>query len=125
MSGKERIESLTASWYGFSVFTAFLGWLDGGSLLWSGLGLCFSFFITFLIGNRLLAKSGFVRLVMLAASLLASAFAASATVKLTGNLLSSFHFGTLLELGVSVTWLGMNIQSFRVLTDKSVKAYFA
>jgi hypothetical protein len=129
MSGRERIENLTNSWYGYALFTGLLNLLDRGfglwSIVWTALGVGFSFFITYLIGNRLLAKSSLTRLILLGVSLLGSVFAATATVKLTGSLFTSFHLGTLFEIGIVAASLGMNVQSFRALTDKSVKTYFA
>jgi hypothetical protein len=129
MSARERIESLTNSWYGYALFTSLLALLDRGigilSLLFTAMGLAFSVFVTWFFGNRLLARSGLWRTVLLAASLLASVFGLVGTVKLTGQLFTNFSLSTLFAIGAAVIWLGMNVQSFRTLTSPTVKSYFA
>jgi len=129
MSARERIESLTNSWYGYALFTSLLALLDRGigifSLFFTAIGLAFSVFVTWFLGNRLLARSGLWRTVLLAGSLLFSVFGLVGTVKLTGQLFTSFSLSTLFAIGAAVIWLGMNVQSFRTLTDPTVKSYFS
>jgi hypothetical protein len=128
MSARERIESLTNSWYGYALFTSLLALLDRGiglfSLFFTAMGLAFSVFVTWFLGNRLLARSGLWRTILLGVSLLASVFGLLGTVKLTGQLFTSFSMSTLFAIGAAVIWLGMNVQSFRTLTDPTVKSYF-
>ncbi len=129
MSGRERIESLTHSWYGFSVFSAAAVLLERGlgvfSFILGGIGLAFSFFVTWLIGRSLLGRSSLTRLLCLVVSLVAGLFAASNTVRLTGSLLHNFSLTAILEIALSAAYVAINIQSFRTLIDKQVKAYFA
>jgi len=128
MSARERIESLTNSWYGYVLFTSLVALWHRGigilSLFFTAMGLAFWLFVTWFLGNRLLARSGLWRTILLAVSLLASVFWLLGTVKLTGQLFTSFSLSTLFGIGGAVISLGMNVQSFRTLTDPTVKSYF-
>src|SRR5258708_4217690 len=129
MSARERIESLTNSWYGYTLFTGLLTALSRGfSLFWlfySAAGVLFSLFITHLLGKWLLARSQLTRTVLLGGSLLFSVVGLVGTVKLTSQLLGSFSLGTLFEVGIAVVWLGMNVPSFRTLPSSDLKSYLA
>jgi hypothetical protein len=128
MSAREKIEGLTNTWYGYAVFGAALSlWHKGlgiGSLLSVGASFLFTIFLTWFIGKRLLAKSSLTRVILLITTSLSSVFGTIGVAKMGWQFVTSLDFSSLAYaaiLGVSVY---MNARSFRVLTDKSVKAYF-
>jgi hypothetical protein len=126
MTAREKIESLTNTWYGFAVFSA-LGSL-GGFGLWSiattAVWLLFAWGVIYFLGRRLVNKSSLTRTLLIVVSALLAVGGSLSVVRTTWSFITSWELsllGTLLYSGVSA-W--MNIKSFRTLTDASVKAYF-
>lgn len=128
MTAREKIEKLTEGWYGFTLFAGVLTLLQNGlgffSLLFGAASVLFSLFITFLVGRWLLSKSSLARFVVLCLSALGLVAGSLGTLKMGGELLSSWSFGLILQLVVVVGGVLMNLRSLRTLTDSSVKAYF-
>jgi hypothetical protein len=128
MTAKEKIEELTNGWYGLDLFTAVIVLLQRGlgvfSILITGAGLLFSFFVTWFLGRRLLHRGSGMRVLLVVLSGLCACLGVLSTAKLGATLLSGFSFDLLLAMALGIGWVMMNVRSFRVLTDRSVKAYF-
>ena len=131
MTAKEKIQSLTHAWYGVSVATAIIGVVMNGigvlSLGLAGVSLVFSLFVAWLLGFLLLRKSSFTRVVLIVLSaigvvggLLAVPWAVYQAI--FGDVPFLAGLGSALAMVVGVYMHG---RSFRVLTDRSVRAYFA
>jgi hypothetical protein len=129
MSAKEKIRGLTTAWYGFSLFVGLANLAMNGigifSLVGAAIATVFGITMSWVIGRFLLARSSFVRVVIVVLSvvgMIASVLGAG------GSLLSVFRGAPLwTSLVMSVLMLAnasMNLRSFRVLTDDDVKAYF-
>ena len=129
MSAREKIEGLTNTWYGYAVFGAALSlWNRGlgiGSLLTVGASFLFTIFLTWFIGRRLLAKSSLTRVILLITTSLSSVFGTIGVAKMGWHFMTSLDFSSLAYAGILGVSVYMNARSFRVLTDKSVKLYFA
>ena len=128
-NAKEKIEGLTNSWYGYAVFGAALSlWNRGlgiGSIIGVAGSFLFTILLTWFIGRRLLAKSSITRLLLIIVTSLSSVFGSIGVAKMGWSFVTNLDFTSLvyaLLLSVSVY---MHARSFRVLTDKSVKAYFS
>jgi hypothetical protein len=129
MTAKEKIEGLTNGWYGLAVLGAIYSLVENGigffSLLSTAASFAFSVALTWFFGGRLLAKSSFWRALLLIVSAIGTVVGSLSTARLGWQFLHEWSFSLL----VTTTMLGagvyMNGRSFRVLTDKSVKAYFA
>jgi hypothetical protein len=128
MSARQKIESLTNAWYGFSLIAASIALVQGGigffSILWSAMWLVVTFFGIWFIGRRLLAKSSLTRVVMLIASGALTVFGCLTTAKLGWAFLHDWSIWLLVDAFLSASAVGMYIRSWRTLTDASVKAYF-
>ena len=129
MTAKEKIEELTTAWYGFFLFGALVSLVQGGigffSLFFTGASTLFCIALAWFLGRRLQARSSFTRLVLLLVSFIGVCVTGLGTLKLGAMFLGSFSIGVLLMLVGTVASLWMNFRSFRVLRDKTVKAYFA
>ena len=131
MTAKEKIQSLTHAWYGVSVVTAIIGVVMNGigvlSLGLAGVTLVFSLFVAWLFGFLLLRKSSVTRVVLIVLSALA---VVGGTLGAAKMVFESFFGDAPLFAGLGAAIgmaLGvyMNARSFRVLTDRTVRAYFA
>src|SRR5262245_33017558 len=127
MTAKEKIEELTTAWYGFALFGALVSLVYNGigffSVLLTGATTLFSLFVYWFLGRRLLARSGFFRFVLVVGAFLGMCLLGLGTMQLTVMFLGSFSLNTLLMLVSAIAAFWMNFRSFRVLTDKTVKAY--
>jgi hypothetical protein len=127
-TARQKIEELTNSWYGYAVFGAILSIWNNGIGFFSLIGTAFSFvfsiFLTWFIGRRLMAKSTLTRLILVIVTALSSLFGSLGVAKLGVTFFQTFSLSILVYAMVSAVVVYMNIKSFRVLTDKSVKAYF-
>jgi len=130
MSARQKIEGLTASWYGYCLFSAVLGLVRGGigffSLLTSIASFGFMCLVTWFLGRRLLANSSATRMLLIVVSGAVTLLGAIGTAKagwafVSGDWSLSMLMATLFA-AISVYQYG---RSFRVLTDDSVKSYFA
>jgi hypothetical protein len=131
MTAKEKIEKLTNGWYGYTVFWG-LVWLLMNGLGFLGLNLVFtigstvfSLFITFLLGRALLRRSGSTRVILTILSALGVMFGLLGTVSVLWKFLGDWSLTLLVYAAMMGGNVMMNARSFRVLTDKSVKAYIA
>lgn len=131
MSGKEKIQNLTHAWYGVSFASAIIGIVSNGlNVLSIALAIAttmFGIFVAWFFGFLLLRKSSFTRValvVLSAIGVVAGVIGAGKQVfdAFFGNAPFIAGLGAALVMSIGVY---MNARSFRVLTDRSVKAYFA
>ncbi|HWL88514.1 MAG TPA: hypothetical protein VNO21_22075 [Polyangiaceae bacterium] len=127
MTARQKIESLTKSWYGFAAYTAIFLFLRRGfdlvSLIWA-VGSLATLPILFLIGRRLLARGHITRIILLVLSPLA---ALSGSIAIGQSLVAFFDDGSLallLDAASTGLWVFMNARSFIVLVSEPVRAYF-
>jgi hypothetical protein len=129
MTAKEKIEGLTNGWYGLAVLGAIYSLVDNGIGFWSLLStaasFAFSVALTWFFGRRLLAKSSFWRAVLLIISGIGTVVGGLTTARLGWQFLHEWSLSLLLGTLMVGAGVYMNGRSFRVLTDKTVKAYFA
>ena len=129
MTATQKIDGLVNSWYGYAVFTSALALWDRGigvfSFIVTLIGFSFSVLVAWFFGNRLKAKSSLWRALLLIGSSLSILFGAWKSVSMGMSLFSSFSLTTLFALGIAAIGTTMSLKTFRVLTDSSVKAYFA
>lgn len=129
MTGKQKIEGLTNAWLGFELFSGLFALYQNGlgifSLLSALVSTALGLLLVWFIGRRLLAKSGFWRVLLIALSAFGAVAGTFATGKLAWHFVETLSFGVLVHAGLAATIVYMNARSFRVLTDKSVKTYFA
>lgn len=129
MTARQKIEQLTHAWYGYVTFSAIASLFKDGipglfSMIWAAMGLCFSLFLTWFIGRRLLAKSSLTRFILLIITGIGSVFGTIGAGKMAMTFVRTWEFGMLgaaVFLGVGVY---MHVRSFRTLVDSSVRAYF-
>ena len=128
-TAKEKIESLTNGWYGFALFSGL------ASVVWNGIGI-FSivgaamwtfvmFCVTFVLGRMLIKKSSITRLFLIVVCGLFACLSALAVGSSIWSFFGQWSLSLLAYAAFSASGLYMYVRSFRVLTDKSVKAYFA
>ena len=127
-TAKDKIEGLTNSWYGYAVFGALLSLWNNGigffSLIGTAGSFLFSVILTWFIGRRLLAKSSLTRAIMLVVTGLSSLFGTIGVAKMGYVFFQTWSLSVILYAGLLGVSVYMNARSFKVLTDKSVKAYF-
>ena len=128
MTATQKIEGLINSWYGYAVFGAALRLWDKGiglmSLITTAGAFLFWVFVTWFIGNRLKNKSSITRFILVVGSAIMSALGAVGVAKMGWTFFHTFSLSVLFYAGLAAVSVFMNAKSFRVLTDKSVKAYF-
>ena len=124
----QKIEGLTHSWYGYAVFGALLSLWNNGigffSLFGTAASFLFSVVLTWFIGRRLINKSSLTRALLIAFTAISSALGAYGTAKMGWTFFQTFSLSALLYTAFLATHVYMHARSFKVLTDKSVKAYF-
>ncbi len=129
MNGKEKIEKLTHSWYGFAIFAAvasiFMNGIGIFSIIGAVISTFVSFVLTFLFGRWLLGKSSFTRYFLIVVSGLVSILGILGVGQALYTFFTEWTFGILLNFALASVSIYMNVKYFSVLTDKSVKAYFA
>jgi len=122
VTAKDKIQKLTNAWYGFAFFVGIANLLINGigffSISAAAVSTFISFVWTFVLGRLLLKKSSLTRTVLV----VLSAISVVLGVLGAGSLVMK---GELVMSGLMALSVYMNGRSFRVLTDKSVKAYFA
>lgn len=126
-SAKEKIESLTRSWYGLIVFSAVYG------IAKSGLGLFTIFFTGFwtvamlalawFLGNRLANRSSLTRIVLVILSALGTLFGGYAVLKMGWMFLHEWSFTLLVDAFFTGGYVMLQARSFNTLTDDAVKAH--
>jgi hypothetical protein len=128
MTARQKIEGLTNSWYGYTVFGAALSLWQNGIGLFSLMGTAawfvFNIFLVWFIGRRLLHKGSLTRLVLVIVTALGSVFGTIATAKMGWTFFQTWSLSVAMYAGITGLAVYMNARSFKVLTDSSVKAYF-
>ena len=130
MSAKEKIQNLTNAWYGFTVFAALVNLVVNGvgifSVVFVGAGTIFSLVWAWFLGRQLLRKSSLTRMalvVLSAISVVAGTLgAASLSWRVVAGDARFVELGVVAMMAIGV-W--MNARSFRVLTDRAVRAHFS
>jgi len=137
MTPRQKIEQLTRSWYGYSVFAAVVSLLSvratgivslavglGLSIVIDGIGLILSIaFVTFL-GRKLVNRSSATRSFLWLFSGIFGVLGALATLSAAWGFLHEWSLASLAGIGLMAVYTGMNLRSFRVLGETAVKAYF-
>ncbi|MBS2013766.1 MAG: hypothetical protein JST00_12815 [Deltaproteobacteria bacterium] len=127
MSAKQKIESLTNSWYGYFFFGALLKLWNGGFGLFNLASTAFTFalacLLAFFLGRRLGNRSSLTRFVLVCISGLFTVLGAVGTARMGWMFFQTWQLGTLLYAAGIALSTYMYGRSFRVLTDASVKAY--
>jgi hypothetical protein len=151
MTARERIQKMTHTWYGFTVFAAVASvvqvalWPFSPGLLFSPMKLAFTFVgaafgivvaillnlfcaaiglgVAYLLGRGLLARSSLTRLVLLVLSPIAALFGAYSALTLAWAGLTSFSLSTLVGAAVTAIAVTLYVRSFQLLTDPAIKAY--
>jgi hypothetical protein len=128
MTAREQIERLTNAWYGFAFVTGVLTLVQSGfglfSILSAAASTCLSFLLTFYLGRRLLARSSFWRTVLVVVAFFGMIFGALGTARLAWAFVQSWSISTLVATFAAGALASMYFRSVRVLTDRTVKAYF-
>ena len=129
MTATQKIEGLTNSWYGYAVFGALLSLWNNGigffSLIGTAGSFLFSIFLTWFIGRRLLAKSSLTQLILLVVTGISSIMGSVTAAKMGWTFIHTWSLSVFLYTALVAIGVYMNARSFKVLTDKSVKAYFS
>ncbi len=129
MTAREQIERLTNAWYGFALVTGVFTLLQSGigffSILTAAASTVFSFVLTWFFGRRLLARSSFWRSLLLVVSSFGMIFGTLGAARLGWAFLQHWSLSALIAAFAAGALASMYFRSFRVLTDKTVKAYFA
>jgi len=137
MNAKQKIEQLTRSWYGYSLFAAVVSLLGvrasgvlslavglGISIVLNAIGLVISIaWVTFL-GRRLVNRSSGTRMFLVVFSGIFSVLGALGTLSAAWDFLTSWTLASLCTVALGAASTMLNARSFRVLTDTSVRAYF-
>lgn len=129
MSARAKIENLSNTWYGFAVASALATLLVEGISLWNiatgAIGLLFTLGFMFFISRRLLNKGRLTRWILIATTAFFSVSGAYGTVKAGWTFVHAWELRFIVAAVASAVTAWMMAKSFRVLTDSSVKAYFA
>ena len=128
MTAKEKIEKLTDTWYGYTLFANGVSLVINGigffSIAFTAMATIFSLFVTFLIGRWLLGRSSFGRLVVLCLSGIGLVAGALAVLRFGAMFLDEWSIAALAQTIVVACGVLVNLRSLRTLTDTSVKSYF-
>lgn len=138
MDAKGKLQSLSYSWYGYTV-CATLGSIFGlrasglfslvvGFTLWAMLnavslviGIAL---VTWVSRSLILGHSALMRRFLIVLSFLGVVLGGLGTLSLAGAFLRFWQLGLLVQLGFTVSWALLNLRSLRTLTETQVKAYF-
>ena len=129
MTAHQRIENLTHAWIGYGVVaglaTLLLNGLGVFSVIWALGSVAVSVVVALFFGRKLLARSSITRTFLLVVSVLGALFGGLADAKLGWALLHGLSFQLLVLTALALLHASMCVRSFRVLTDRVVKAHFA
>jgi hypothetical protein len=129
MAAKAKIENLTNMWYGFMVYSSLATLLVRGIGVWNlatgAMGLFFSLLWVWFWGRRLVNKGHLSRTLLIGASGLFTALGAWGAAQSTWAFVNAWELQFIIKAISSAVTAWMMAKSFRVLTDASVKAYFA
>jgi hypothetical protein len=138
MTPRQKIEGLTRSWYGYSVFAALLSVLSirasgplsliiglGLSIVLNTIGLVISIAVITWLGRKLVvSRSNPVRLFLV---IFAGLFTVLGVLGVLGGIWAFLHewsFASIFNVVLMATCTMLNARSFRVLTDTAVRSYF-
>ncbi len=121
MTAKEKIQKLTDAWYGFALFVGIANLVVNGIGVFSLVSAAISMFVscvwTYVLGRLLLRKSSLTRVVLVVLSAICVVAGTLGAGKLAIE-------GEIVMALLMVVAVYMHGRSFRVLTDRAVKAYF-
>jgi hypothetical protein len=127
MTAQKKIEQLTDSWYGFTIFAALLSIVASGlgffTLLITAFSTAFSLFLTFVIGRKLKNRSSLTRTVVIVVATISMVLGGLAIVRNGLDFLGDFSLAGLATLTMMIASFYMNGKSIAVLCDSSVKSY--
>jgi hypothetical protein len=128
MTAREKIEQLTAAWCGLALFSGLISLVQNGlgvfSVLIALLSTAVSIGLALFFGRRLLARSSAWRFVLMVLSAISALFGILAVLKLGWAFLFAWRLSLLLTAVVVLCSTWMCAKSWRVLSDRQVKAYF-
>jgi hypothetical protein len=137
MTPRQKIEWLTRSWYGYSLFAALLSLLSirasgvlslaiglGVSVVINAIVLVISIAMVTFLGRKLLHRSSGTRLFLVVVSGLFCVLGALATLSGGWDFLRSWSLASLCNVVLMASCTVLNARSLRILTDTSVRAYF-
>ena len=137
MTAKQKIEQLTRSWYGYSVFAAVLSVLGiqasgvlslaiglGFSIVLNAIGLVISIAIVTFLGRKLVHKSSATRMFLVVFSGIFFVLGVLGTLGAGWDFLHAWSLAGVCNVVVMAACTMLNGRSFRVLTETGVKAYF-
>ena len=138
MTPRQRIEGLTRSWYGYSVFAALLSVLSirasgplsliiglGMSIVINTIGLVISIAVITWLGRKLtVSRSNPVRLFVVLFSGLFTVLGVLGVVSGLWAFLHEWSLASILNVVLMATCTMLNARSFRVLGDTAVRSYF-
>jgi hypothetical protein len=130
MLAKEKIEALTTKWYGFALFVGLANLLMNGigvfSIIGAGMATAFGIVMTWLIGRLLIRGGSTTRAIFVVLSVIGMI---GGVLGAGGALVGIFQgapvWSSLVMSVLMVSHTSMNLSSYRVLTERGVKAYFA
>jgi hypothetical protein len=129
MNAKQKIENLTHTWYGFTVFMGAVQLLVNGlgvfSILSAAFSTVFSLVVSFAFGRLLLGKSSLTRVLLVAFSAIGTILGVLGAGRMIYEFFGDWSFSLLGYAALALAGVSVNVKSFRVLTDDTVKAHFA
>jgi|HubBroStandDraft_2_1064218.scaffolds.fasta_scaffold1512734_1 hypothetical protein len=137
MTARQKIEQLTRSWYGYSVFAAVLSVLSlrasgvlslaiglALSIVLNAIGLVVSLAVVTFLGRSLVNRSRGTRLFLVVFSGLFCVLGVLGTLGAGWDMLHSWSLASLCSLVMMASCTMLNGRSFRVLGETGVRAYF-
>lgn len=128
MTARQKIEGLTNAWYGFALVSGLASLVQNGigvfSIALTTGSILFSFVLTWFLGRRLLARSSLWRTILLVVSGLGTVLFTLGAARLAWAFVHAWSLSLLVGALGSGVLVYMYGRSFRVLTDRDVKAYF-
>jgi hypothetical protein len=129
MNAKQKIENLTHTWYGFTVFMGAMQLLINGigvfSILSAAFSTVFSLVVSFAFGRLLLGGSSLTRVLLVVFSAIGAILGVLGAGQMIYAFFGEWSFALLGYAALALVGVSVNVKSFRVLTDKTVKAHFA
>jgi hypothetical protein len=134
---REKIEKLTRSWYGYSLFAAVVSLLSvrasgalaltiglGLSIVFNAIALVISLAIVTFFGRKLMARSNATRMFLIVFSALFAVLGVLGTLSGAWAFLHDWSLSTVLGVVLTASATLLHARSFRVLNETAVRAYF-
>jgi hypothetical protein len=129
MDGKAKLEKLVNTWYGFGLFTGMAAFLMNGIGILSAMAAVFStaisLAVTFVLGRLLFRRSTLTRWILVVLSGLSVILGVVGVGGAMWSFFSEWSFALLVYAGFCIVSMYVNAKSFSILTDRTVKGYFA